>query len=166
MPFTLYLVRHSKAHPTHPEGDRFRELSGEGLRRIEDLLPRLAHRQFNPELYLTSPYVRARQTCQLVHDFFGGKKNLVPPIEISASLVPEGDYEDLLAEVQGWGQGGYSSCALFTHNPFVTVLAEVLVRRSPDKGFTFHTPSIVALSFPGLPIKHQGELLWTEHREG
>lgn len=163
MAFTLYLVRHSKAHSLHPEGDRWRELSPEGFRRIEELLPRLDSRGFAPELYLSSPYVRARQTCETF------QKHLDPEgrrrFALSEALIPDGDVEDLLIELKAWAAEGLTSCAVFTHNPFVTILAENLAYRSPGDGFHFHTPTVTAFSFLRLPERHRGEVLWTEHRE-
>lgn len=68
----LYLVRHAQAEPNHPLGDAARRLTPEGR---EAFRARIA--QVAPELtvarILTSPFVRARETAELVGAVTGAR---------------------------------------------------------------------------------------------
>jgi phosphohistidine phosphatase len=56
----LYLVRHAEAAPGEP--DELRALTSEGRRQARELGARLAAGEPTPELVLTSPLLRARET--------------------------------------------------------------------------------------------------------
>ncbi len=150
----LYLVRHSKAQREHPAGDRFRALTDEGLERIAAMLPRAEAQGFRAQLALSSPYVRAVET----RDRFAP---LVNPtrVETSAVFAPGGDPEEACIELAAWAQQ-YSSIALFTHNPLVSVLAELLLAPGSLTEVEFHTPTILALAFENGPGLRQGRPLW------
>jgi phosphohistidine phosphatase SixA len=150
----LYLVRHSKAQREHPAGDRFRALTAEGLDRIAAMLPRAEAQGFHAQLALSSPFVRAVET----RDRFAA---LLAPsrVETSPAFVPGGNPEEACIELAAWAQQ-YSSIALFTHNPLVSVLAELLLAPGLLPEVEFHTPTILALGFENGPGLRLGRPLW------
>jgi phosphohistidine phosphatase len=59
----LILIRHGKAEDTNPGGDRARELVAKGRQQAHRAAKLLKHADILPEIVLTSPLVRARQTA-------------------------------------------------------------------------------------------------------
>ncbi|MCF7732327.1 MAG: histidine phosphatase family protein [Akkermansiaceae bacterium] len=59
----LYLLRHGKAEDFHPDGDSARALVPKGYEQARRVGVMLAAAGFLPEIVLTSPLVRARQTA-------------------------------------------------------------------------------------------------------
>lgn len=154
----LFLVRHGKAVTNHPEGDRHRSLSAEGRLRIEGMLPEVFQRDFRVDLALSSPYLRAVQTRDLFLPAMSG-----PRLEVSTALRPESDPEDAFLELQAWAAQGFHRLAVFTHNPFVTDLAERLLVPGSVTSLCFHTPTILALAFDEALAWRQGRPLWMLH---
>jgi phosphohistidine phosphatase len=153
----LYLVRHGKAG-SHPDGDRHRPLSAEGRLRIEGMGP-LAFRQgFQADLALSSPYLRAVQTRDLFASVVGPLRS-----ETSKAFTPDADPIDAFDELKVWESSGMKRIAVFTHNPFVTDLAELLLVPGSAPGLVFHTPTILALAFEGGLERHRGRPLWILH---
>ncbi len=68
----LLLLRHGPAEPKSDwKGeDADRPLSPEGRLQVKDVAASLARLTVTPDLILTSPYVRARETAQIVADHF------------------------------------------------------------------------------------------------
>lgn len=154
----LYLVRHGKAVGSHPEGDRHRPLSAEGRLRIEALTPLAAGRGFRADLALSSPYLRAVQTRDLFSVVLGATRS-----ETSKAFTPDADTDDAFDELKVWEGSGVKRIAVFTHNPFVTELAELLLVRGSVPDLVFHTPTILALTFEDGLARRQGRPLWILH---
>jgi len=150
----LYLVRHSKAEASHPDGDRHRALSPEGRARISAMLPQAVAKGVHCDLSLASPYLRAVQTQELFAPAFASKRSA-----FSGAFTPGGDLDDAFAELQAWEADGCTSIAVFTHNPFVTLLASALLERGQAEP-TFHTPTIWALEFDHGLRPRAGRTAW------
>lgn len=61
---TLVLLRHAKTEQSHPGGDQARELAPRGVADAQVLGRWLADEGWLPDLVLSSPAVRARQTAE------------------------------------------------------------------------------------------------------
>ena len=61
---TLVVVRHAKAEQSHPQGDYARELAPRGVADAQELGRWLAEEDLLPDLVLSSPAARARQTTE------------------------------------------------------------------------------------------------------
>lgn len=151
----LYLVRHGKAEATHSAGDSRRELSHEGRRRIADVSRRAESLDFHVDIALSSPFIRAVQTRDL---FFP------PSVEIirreASCYSPSAFPDDALEDLEAVESEGYSRVAVFTHNPFVTLLAERLLVPGSVTDLVFHTPTILALGFDRGLRPREGRPLW------
>jgi len=152
----VYLIRHSKAEGAHPEGDRARALSPEGWQRIDRMLTELLKKDFRPELALSSPYLRARQTRQ---GFASLLKDAAQ--EDSRDLSPAADLDDAYALLAEAARRGLRRVAVFTHNPLVSNLAELLLQPSAARDLVFHTPTVAALALSNGLERRGGSLLWT-----
>jgi phosphohistidine phosphatase len=84
---TLFLVRHAKSSKDDPAlPDRERPLNERGLRDAPKMGERLAKRDVDPDLILSSPAVRALTTAQLIADKLDYKsKNIVVDDRIYAA---------------------------------------------------------------------------------
>lgn len=60
----LIIMRHGKAEDSHPDGDHARQLTPKGHRQAELQARRLAKTGQLPNLILSSPLVRARETAE------------------------------------------------------------------------------------------------------
>jgi phosphohistidine phosphatase len=91
----LLLVRHAEAAPGDP--DALRELTPAGEERAAELGMELAATGLRPDLILTSPLVRARQTAQAVARAVGA------PVEIDERLGPGATADGVREAVEGRG---------------------------------------------------------------
>ncbi|MFH1739401.1 MAG: phosphohistidine phosphatase SixA [bacterium] len=74
----LYLIRHADAEPIDSPGvrcDAERALTLEGKREFKKVASGLKKVAGVPNLILTSPFVRARQTAEILRDTFGLQSN-------------------------------------------------------------------------------------------
>lgn len=153
----LYIIRHAWAgqfgDPDWPD-DSQRPLTAQGKKRFADVVKALAQRDFAPELVVTSPLTRCRQTAELVVKGVKGKPKLVQRDE----LQPGSNLEGLLtwtAEEGGDGQ----EIAWVGHNPDVEEMTAALIG-DPGSHLRFAKGAVAALQFPGLPKLREGELRW------
>ena len=89
----LFLVRHAHADPGDP--DSLRPLSPRGLDQARELGERFA--PVEPELVLTSPLLRARETAAAI------AKATRAELRIDERLAPGASADDLLAALDGAG---------------------------------------------------------------
>lgn len=76
---TLYFLRHGEAapreDPKYPK-DYDRPLTKQGVKEMLDVADAIARLGIAPDVILTSPLVRARQTAEMVADMIGMRKRL------------------------------------------------------------------------------------------
>jgi phosphohistidine phosphatase len=92
----LYLVRHADATPGDP--DELRPLSNEGREQARELGERLRDDGVEPDVVLTSPLVRARQTGEALALATGSTQ------ETDDRLAPGATAESLREAISGRGQ--------------------------------------------------------------
>jgi len=154
----LHLVRHSVAETQHADGDRFRALTAEGQRRLQDLLIRVRSYGALVDWALASPYRRAVQTRQACLDVLGQPRTAESPV-----WTPDADVGEAEIELRAWQDQGVRRLAIFTHNPLVTELASALVAPGTWPRLEFHAPTWLALAFDHGVAWGQGRVLWMVH---
>jgi phosphohistidine phosphatase len=92
----LYLVRHAEATPGSP--DELRPLSDEGLEQARDLGERLRNDGVVPDVVLTSPLLRARQTGEAIARATGSTQ------ESDERLAPGATAETVREAISGRGE--------------------------------------------------------------
>lgn len=149
----LYFVRHATAASklTWKDDDDLRPLTRSGRRRFQSAASSLiAAGLLDPELVVTSPLVRARQTAELL----SASLAVEIPIVQDARLGHELDLaalDSLLSEYRD-----VSKLAIVGHNPsFVTVLSEVI--GGADLEMRKGAVALVRVSDPTVA---RGCLLW------
>ncbi len=147
----IYIFRHGIAEDYRPEGDSARELTKEGEKKVEAVSTFL-HGKISPQVFLTSPYVRAVQTAEIV------KKILAPKlkIELADFLLPEMTSTDTISEIEGRDA---ESIILFGHNPHLSYLvSDVISGGAAD--IQLKKASVTAIAFDGTPRLSAGILKW------
>ncbi len=148
MPHRVYLVRHAKAEPGGASiDDAARRLTVEGRRRFNLLLGGLGAR-LSVRRIVTSPFVRARQTAELLASATGAS---IAEDERLASGASEGT--ELLAMVRE----AAADTALVGHNPEI---AEA-VAKVAGKDLEVKPGAVAALDVEGKDVR----LAWLEAPE-
>ena len=151
----LYLVRHAWAgehgDPRWPN-DADRPLTDDGKRRFKRVAKKLVARGVAPTLIVTSPYVRARQTAELLLKALDGEGVL----EEHRGLEPDGDWE---AAVEFVGRRSEDEIALVGHMPNIGELAAALLGTSPGN-IDFAKGATMAIDFESRPALGHGLLCW------
>jgi phosphohistidine phosphatase len=81
-------------------GDAERPLTERGVKRTRSAARGLVELGHRPDAIFTSPYVRARQTAELVALTFGRS---APELTVTESLLPDAECEPLLGELRAAG---------------------------------------------------------------
>jgi phosphohistidine phosphatase len=139
----VYLVRHAKAEP-HAGDDASRRLTPEGRERFVRLLAALGPR-LKVSRVVTSPFVRARQTAQLLAGTTGAPLEEDPQLAAGAC-----DGDELLALARAAPPG----TALVGHNP---EFAEA-VARAAGKDVEVKPGAVAELEVDGRRVR----LAWLE----
>src|SRR5262249_3417512 len=94
----LYLLRHGLAAELSTAGlskDSERPLTPKGSRKLKKIAAGMKALELKFDLILSSPYVRARQTAELIAEsLHAGKK-----IEFTATLTPGGSQSELIKRI-------------------------------------------------------------------
>jgi phosphohistidine phosphatase len=130
----LYLVRHAKAAPGEP--DELRELTPAGEERAREVGMKLAADGVRPDVILTSPLVRARQTA----DELG--RALGTPVEVDERLAPGATAAGVREAVAGRGE----VVMTVGHQPDCGVIAAELTGGPPPD---FPAAGVVAIELGG-----------------
>ncbi len=150
----LYLLRHGIAEEGHagtPDADR--GLTAEGRRKLRQVLTRAAQAGVNPDLILSSPLKRARQTAEIAKQELGYKE----AISLSSALIPSAHPKDAWTEIRA--HAGVDCLLLVGHNPLFSTLAAFLLG-TPDAQIDFKKGSIMRIEFEHPTLQPRGVLRW------
>jgi phosphohistidine phosphatase len=125
----LYIVRHAIAAPRGTPGiqDDERPLTEEGIRKMRQAAEGLRILDYVPELILSSPLIRARQTAEILFEAFG--KNI--KIKILEALAPSAGRKDLYRSLEPYEEK-LKSLMLVGHQPSLGEMAGEIAWGSPD----------------------------------
>lgn len=121
----LYILRHGLAEELDPRRfakDSERPLTSKGERKMWKIAEAIEALGISFELILFSPYVRARQTAEIVADALGVGKRLEP----SDSLTPDGSVKDLLTSINA-RKPRCVEVLVVGHEPYLSELISLLV---------------------------------------
>ena len=128
----IYILRHAIAEERDPDkypDDSLRPLSARGKKRMRRIAEGMADAGLSFDVIYTSPFVRARQTADIVATVFSAQKKL----HETKSLATNGDPEELINLVNA-RKGKVNSVLLVGHEPSLSDLISVLV--TGDSSFT------------------------------
>jgi phosphohistidine phosphatase len=149
----LVIVRHAIAvpHGTPEVPEDQRPLTPKGERRFRTAAEGLARICPRPDVLLTSPLVRARQTADIAAEAWGK----VEPIEEGA--LAGGSFERIAAAVEK--HSDQKLVALFGHEPDVSMLVARLLGTSASERLTFKKGGAALLDVPER-MADGGALVW------
>lgn len=156
MTMDLLIVRHAIAFPRDAKrwpDDAKRTLTMEGVKRARRAATGLKRIAKRPELVLTSPLLRARDTAAI----FAQAARWPEAVECAA-LSPGGSPDEVLDALRR--QGGKAECAAVVgHQPHLGRLLALCLRGDARaEAFELKKSAVVCVRFEGPPRAHQGIL--------
>jgi phosphohistidine phosphatase len=149
----VYLLRHGIAETGQGMADPERQLTDEGKTKVR-AVTRLAARALPvPDLILSSPFRRARETAVIAAEELGYKEH----IAFSSALTPESDTKAAWDDTRLHAHG--SSVLLVGHQPLFGALVAFLLG-APDLGVSFESGALIAIDVPDSGSRPRGALLW------
>ena len=146
----LYLMRHGEAE-SKSDSDMSRILTRQGQSDVMNITAGFMKR-FKPDIIASSPYIRAKQTAELV----SRQLDLAKPVQLWDELIPSGRPSIVLDKIT---ESGKTELMVVTHQPFISKFVDYLTGVEVGMG----TASIVAIWFEEL-LEGCGEVEWIKHR--
>jgi phosphohistidine phosphatase len=153
----LYIVRHAIAveHGTPGyEDDSQRPLTDEGRKKMKKITKGLESLGIKPDVILTSPYVRARDTAKILADRF----EMTDKIYFSENLIPPGNFEALVFEIHE--KYDLANVALVGHEPMLSSLISWLTTGDTEARITLKKGGVAYLSSDSLYQDGRAALEW------
>ncbi len=153
----LYIIRHAIAvdegTPEYEE-DSLRPLTDKGKKKMRQIAKGLRALGVGFDMILSSPYVRAKETAEILADVFKMKKG----VAFSDNLIPMGDPDLLIAEMNE--KYSANSIALVGHEPHLTTLISLLVSENASVEMTLKKGGVCNLSTDDLHHTRRATLEW------
>ena len=154
----LYIIRHAiavdRVAPEY-ESDRERPLTDTGRTKMRQIARALRSIGVELDLILSSPYVRACETAEILREVFRLKKEVV----LSDNLVPLGDAELLIGEIKE--KYSTNNMAVVGHEPYLSTLISWLVADNAKIDITLKKGGACYLTADDLhDFDHRATLEW------
>ncbi len=153
----LYIVRHAiaveRGTPGYDE-DSQRPLTDEGRKKMKKIVKGLRQLEIELDLILTSPYVRARDTADILANGFKMKKK----IAFSDNLIPPGNFDKLMDEIVE--SYHVDSLAIVGHEPMLSGFVGFLMTGNPNTPLTLKKGGVCLLSAGDFPRARRAALQW------
>jgi phosphohistidine phosphatase len=154
----LYILRHGLAAERgsneYPSDDQ-RPLTPEGIKKLRRTSRSMQSIGLTFDLILTSPYVRARQTADIVATSLG----LEGVLEPSALLEPGGDLQALIADLAS-RRKGVERILLVGHEPMLSSMISLLLSGEEDLDITLKKGGLCKLAIRAISPGRCATLEW------
>lgn len=153
----IYLIRHSNAvEPGTPgyEDDSLRPLTEKGRDKMKSIASALKKLDVKPDLIVSSPYVRARQTAEILAKVLKYKQELT----FSDALVPMGNADNIIGEINE--KYSVDELVLVGHEPCFSTLISTLTAGNPDLNINIKNGGVCCLSSDDLHTERKAVLEW------
>jgi len=154
----LYILRHGIATEPGDPGfakDADRPLTPEGERKLGQVAEAMEALKLSFDLILSSPYLRARQTAEIIAEALKARKRL----ELSDSLTPGGSMQKLVALLNHL-QPPPESVLLVGHEPYLSGLISLLVSGEAALAVVMKKGGLCKLSTESLEPGRCATLEW------
>lgn len=144
----VYILRHGIAVEPGTKGykqDSERPLTAEGRQKLLHVAATFAALEISFDLILSSPYVRARQTAELISK----KLNCARKLTLTEHLQPGGSFKTLLQDIRRL-KPQPASLLLVGHEPDLSLSASLLVSGSTKTRFELKKAGLIALEAGSL----------------
>jgi phosphohistidine phosphatase len=154
----LYIIRHGIAVEEGTAGyesDSERPLTEKGRKKMRQIARGLRNLGVEFDLILSSPYVRARETAEILAEVFKMKKN----ITFTESLIPLASPELLVEEINV--TYSVESIAVVGHEPHLSTLIGILVAENAKIDITLKKGGVCYVTADDLHHHdHRATLEW------
>ena len=154
----LYILRHGIAvDPSSPDypNDRDRPLTPKGERKLQRIAEAMLALELSFDVILSSPYLRARQTAEIVAEVFRARKKL----EFTDSLTPESSPKKLIGILSGM-KPQPDDVLLSGHEPYLSGLISLLISGEPGLAVVMKKGGLCKLSVEHLKPGRCASLEW------
>jgi len=153
----LYIVRHAIAAPHGTPGipDDERPLTEEGIKKMRQVAAGLCSLEYVPELILSSPLPRAKQTAEILLEAFGHKRS---GLEILPALAPSGSRRELYQAIASY-EKKHKSLMLVGHQPSLGEIAGEIAWGSRGHSLELKKGGACALELVHLGDPPRGSLI-------
>ena len=154
----LYILRHAKADPLGIGGvgrDKDRALTDEGIATLRWVVRGMKALGLTFDLILSSPYLRARQTAEIVAEELDVRKIL----ELSPELAPGGDCR-VLIDTMSTRCDPSASILLVGHEPTLSRLISVLISGDERTGINLKKAGLCKVTIGTLRYGRCAMLEW------
>ena len=154
----LYILRHAIAEERSSAtrgGDSLRRLTVEGAGKMRRGARGMKAMGLSFDLILSSPYLRAKQTAEIVANVFGLEKKLA----LSATLTADGNPKDLVDELKR-SHSKRKSILLVGHEPYLGRLISLLISGSASLPITLRKGGLCKLVVEGMRYGRCAEMEW------
>ncbi len=134
--------------------DRSRPLTGEGVEITRHVTQGLVRLGVVPTSILCSPFLRTRQTADIVRDILGVSERAHP----CPALLSEAAPEDFLNVLTSYARDECVFCV--GHEPHLGQTAGLMLLGQPVTGLSFTTSGVCRIRFDGTPRPGCGTLQW------
>ncbi len=150
----VFVLRHAIAEDAGPgQPDSERRLTDEGRDRLRLVVRKAIRAGLDPGIILTSPYVRGRQTAEILLEELDRPCDLVT----TANLTPHADLADLWQELREYSR--LSPIVVVGHNPQLSELVSVLIGSS-RYAVEMKKAAIAYVKDAGNGPRPSGRLVW------
>lgn len=154
----LYLLRHGLAADLDTHGlakDSERPLTSKGERKLLKIAEGMKALDLNFDVILSSPYLRARQTAEIISEAFHANKK----IEFSDTLTPAGSPKKLVELLHGL-TAVREDILLVGHEPHLSEFISLLVSGKPGFGVIMKKGGLCKLSVEAMRYGRCAALEW------
>ena len=152
----LYLMRHAiAAEADENTEDHQRPLTEKGRKKLGKIARNLEKIDLEFDIIMTSPYLRARQTADIVADAFGIKPKRVFESEL---LTPLGFTDKLVDEINA--REPVENLLIVGHEPFLNQLIGMLVAGDANINISMKKAGLCKLSVTELKYERCATLEW------
>lgn len=153
----LYIIRHAIAvEPGTPgfEEDSQRPLTEKGRNKMQAIARGLYALDMNLDLILSSPYLRARETADILADVFKMKAKLA----LSENLIPMSHTDRLIGEISE--KYSVDSLAVVGHEPALSALISTLLAGNLSLLVNMKKGGVCCLTLDNLHHEPRAMLEW------
>ncbi len=152
----LFFLRHAKAaarsRKWDPDGTR--PLTREGEKRMFEVAKGMKSLDMSFDLIMTSPYIRAYRTAEILGEVFGAKK-----VFETKSLLPEANPKEVIAEINEKFPI-LKRIVLVSHEPFMSRLISLLLCGMDTTSINMRKSGVCKLSIGKLTLGQCATLEW------
>lgn len=153
----VYLVRHGIAQERIGGAvlnDSMRPLTEEGRTETKEVAHGLKRLNVKPDLVVSSPLVRARQTAEIIREVLGTTEEL----KITDSLSPGGSASGVYKFLRQFND--VDEICLVGHEPDIGRLAGTLLWAGPELDIPFKKAGVCRIDVSDLPPTIPGTIKW------